>query len=68
MLPIEADVILVLICHLIVAMSVMAVPEGEVNYVDNHHRLLGHRALLNQVAVVALGKTSNIFCFNYLLV
>lgn len=63
MLSLEADVIPVLICHLIVAMNEMVVPEDEANYVDNHHRLLGHHALLNQVAVVALGKWQH--TFNY---
>lgn len=45
-------------------MNVMEVPEGEVNYDDNHHRLPGRHALLIQVAVVALGKASAVNYFS----
>lgn len=52
----EVDVILELICHPIVAMNVMAAPEGEANCVDNHHRLLGHPDRPSRVAAAAPGN------------
>lgn len=51
----EADVTLVRICHLIVAMNVTVVPEGGVNYDDSHLRLLGHHVHLIRAAAVAPG-------------
>lgn len=50
------DVILVRICHLIVAMNVMAALEGGVNYDVSLRPLLGHHVHLSRAAAVAQGN------------